>query len=184
MIQETLLPSRCLAMDGRSDSDIPTFSSTPQYETQPVTWSTQCHFTRDLEDWNKIRTGFILHIGCLSTSLYKSQGRRSENESSTKYSSRIKWKRKGYRRQLCSINQNDSLGIVGLSLCCRKGSDCCKGDWGEMERDYLTAWELLMREGSSLLWPRFELGHSEDSKTQYSVYTFGKLRSALPVAMQ
>jgi hypothetical protein len=31
MIQETWLPSRCLAMDGLSDSDIPAFSGTPQY---------------------------------------------------------------------------------------------------------------------------------------------------------
>jgi hypothetical protein len=31
MIQETWLPSRCLAMDGRSDSDIPAPSGTPQY---------------------------------------------------------------------------------------------------------------------------------------------------------
>jgi hypothetical protein len=31
MIQETWLPSRCLAMGGRSDSDIPAFSGTPQY---------------------------------------------------------------------------------------------------------------------------------------------------------
>jgi hypothetical protein len=30
MIQETWLPSRCLATDGRSDSDIPAFSGTPQ----------------------------------------------------------------------------------------------------------------------------------------------------------
>jgi hypothetical protein len=31
MIQETWLPSRCLAMDGRPDSDIPAFSGTPHY---------------------------------------------------------------------------------------------------------------------------------------------------------
>jgi hypothetical protein len=31
IIQETWLPSRFLAMDGRSDSDIPGFSGTPQY---------------------------------------------------------------------------------------------------------------------------------------------------------
>jgi hypothetical protein len=31
MNQETWLPSRCLAMDGRSDSDIPAFSGMPQY---------------------------------------------------------------------------------------------------------------------------------------------------------
>jgi hypothetical protein len=31
MIQETWLPSRCLAMDGRSDSNIPVFSRTSQY---------------------------------------------------------------------------------------------------------------------------------------------------------
>jgi hypothetical protein len=31
MIQETWLRSRCLAMDGRSDSDIPAFSGTPQH---------------------------------------------------------------------------------------------------------------------------------------------------------
>jgi hypothetical protein len=34
MIQETWLPSRCPAMDGRSDSDIPAFSGTPQYFIQ------------------------------------------------------------------------------------------------------------------------------------------------------
>jgi hypothetical protein len=31
MIKETWLPSRCLAMDGRFDLDIPVFSGTPQY---------------------------------------------------------------------------------------------------------------------------------------------------------
>jgi hypothetical protein len=31
MIEETWLLSRCLAIDGRSDSDIPAFSGTPQY---------------------------------------------------------------------------------------------------------------------------------------------------------
>jgi hypothetical protein len=31
MIQETWLPNGCLAMDGRSDSDIPAFSGTPHY---------------------------------------------------------------------------------------------------------------------------------------------------------
>jgi hypothetical protein len=31
MIQGTWLPSRCLAMDGRSDSYIPAFSGMPQY---------------------------------------------------------------------------------------------------------------------------------------------------------
>jgi hypothetical protein len=31
MIQETWLPSHCLAMDGRSDADILAFSGTPQY---------------------------------------------------------------------------------------------------------------------------------------------------------
>jgi hypothetical protein len=31
MIQETWLPNRCLTMGGRSDSDIPAFSGTPQY---------------------------------------------------------------------------------------------------------------------------------------------------------
>jgi hypothetical protein len=31
MIQEIWLPSRCLAMDGRSDSDIPAFSGMSQY---------------------------------------------------------------------------------------------------------------------------------------------------------
>jgi hypothetical protein len=31
MIQKTWLPSRCLAMDGRSDSDISAFSGTPQF---------------------------------------------------------------------------------------------------------------------------------------------------------
>jgi hypothetical protein len=31
MIQETWLPSRCLVMDGHSDSDIPAFRGTPQY---------------------------------------------------------------------------------------------------------------------------------------------------------
>jgi hypothetical protein len=31
MIQKTCLPSRCLAMDSRSDSGIPAFSGTPQY---------------------------------------------------------------------------------------------------------------------------------------------------------
>jgi hypothetical protein len=30
-VQETWLPSRCLAMDYGSDSDIPAFSSTPHY---------------------------------------------------------------------------------------------------------------------------------------------------------
>jgi hypothetical protein len=32
MIQKTWLPSRCLAMDGRYDSDIPASSCTPQYK--------------------------------------------------------------------------------------------------------------------------------------------------------
>jgi hypothetical protein len=41
IIQETWLPSRCLAMDGRSDSDIPAFSGTPQY----------CHVVYVTTEW-------------------------------------------------------------------------------------------------------------------------------------